>query len=112
DGIRDFHVTGVQTCALPISLYSMRDGDFSVRLDERADGKAGEVATVFNQVLDHCEQLSSELQRVGEVVRTEGRLTERVSVSPARGAWGKSVRALNHIDRKSTRLNSSHVKIS
>src|SRR5690606_39989143 len=27
DGIRDFHVTGVQTCALPISAYaSMRPG--------------------------------------------------------------------------------------
>src|SRR5690606_40760640 len=24
DGIRDFHVTGVQTCALPISLYARR----------------------------------------------------------------------------------------
>src|SRR5690606_40379552 len=24
DGIRDFHVTGVQTCALPISLFSKR----------------------------------------------------------------------------------------
>src|SRR5690606_40129673 len=23
DGIRDFHVTGVQTCALPISTYNM-----------------------------------------------------------------------------------------
>ncbi|GAA1070767.1 HAMP domain-containing protein [Nocardiopsis composta] len=89
--------TEAQLDALLGALYSMRDGDFSVRLDERADGKAGEVATVFNQVLDHCEQLSSELQRVGEVVRTEGRLTERVSVSPARGAWGKSVRALNHM---------------
>ncbi|MDA2815029.1 HAMP domain-containing protein, partial [Nocardiopsis sp. RSe5-2] len=79
------------------ALYSMRDGDFSVRLNHRADGKAGEIAAVFNEVLDHCEQLSSELQRVGDVVREEGRLTERVSVSPARGAWGKSVRALNHM---------------
>src|SRR6266511_6009678 len=28
DGIRDFHVTGVQTCALPISISpAARDGD-------------------------------------------------------------------------------------
>src|SRR5690606_6702977 len=26
DGIRDFHVTGVQTCALPISLVTKSDG--------------------------------------------------------------------------------------
>src|SRR5207302_7371736 len=25
DGIRDFHVTGVQTCALPISIFCLRD---------------------------------------------------------------------------------------
>ncbi len=79
------------------ALYSMRDGDFSVRLNTRRDGRAGEIASVFNQVLDHCEQLSSELQRVGTVVSTEGRLNERVSVSPARGAWGTSVRSLNQL---------------
>ncbi|PSK98581.1 hypothetical protein CLV63_105255 [Murinocardiopsis flavida] len=79
------------------ALYSMRDGDFSVRLHRTAEGKYGEVATVFNQVLDHCDQLSSELQRVGEVVGTEGRLTERVSVNPDAGAWGSSVRALNQL---------------
>src|SRR5690606_40647510 len=27
DGIRDFHVTGVQTCALPISLEKLLPGD-------------------------------------------------------------------------------------
>ncbi|WP_040692795.1 hypothetical protein, partial [Nocardiopsis prasina] len=79
------------------ALYSMRDGDFSVRLDSRGEGRSGEIASVFNQVLDHCEQLSSELQRVGGVVSTEGRLNERIAVSPARGAWGKSVRSLNQL---------------
>src|SRR5690606_40990684 len=29
DGIRDFHVTGVQTCALPISLHPRRFGSTS-----------------------------------------------------------------------------------
>ncbi|RCV51622.1 HAMP domain-containing protein [Marinitenerispora sediminis] len=80
------------------ALYSVRDGDFSVRLNARAaEGKYGEIAAVFNQVLDHCEQLSDGLQRVGEVVSTEGRLTQRVSVVPAKGAWGKSVASLNQL---------------
>ncbi|GLU47512.1 HAMP domain-containing protein [Nocardiopsis ansamitocini] len=83
--------------ALLDALYKMRDGDFSVRLDPRARGTHGEIAGVMNEVLDHCEQLSAELQRVSDVVSTEGRLAERVSISPARGAWGKSVRALNQL---------------
>src|SRR6266511_5084780 len=35
-GIRDFHVTGVQTCALPILLY----GDDEARLEVEAPGAA------------------------------------------------------------------------
>src|SRR5690606_39766516 len=31
DGIRDFHVTGVQTCALPISLVHRLDLRISIR---------------------------------------------------------------------------------
>ncbi|WP_304453424.1 HAMP domain-containing protein [Nocardiopsis sp. YSL2] len=79
------------------ALYRMRDGDFSVRLRKRGSGTIREIASVFNEVVDHSEQLSSGLQRVGDVVRDEGRLNERVSVNPARGAWGKSAQALNDL---------------
>ncbi|WP_285734410.1 HAMP domain-containing protein [Nocardiopsis sp. ATB16-24] len=77
------------------ALYRMRDGDFSVRLRKRGNGTIREIASVFNEVLDHSEQLSDELKRVGDVVRNEGRLNERVNVNPARGAWGESAHALN-----------------
>src|SRR5271166_1210004 len=33
DGIRDGHVTGVQTCALPISIASLADKDTTLVLD-------------------------------------------------------------------------------
>ncbi|WP_248591304.1 HAMP domain-containing protein [Thermobifida alba] len=79
------------------ALYKMRDGDFSVRLTPRGQGRYSEVTRVLNEVLDHCEQLSDELQRVSGTVSADGRLSERVSISPARGAWGKSVRALNQM---------------
>ena len=79
------------------ALRSMRNGDFTARLDTQAEGVHGEIATVFNDVLDQCGQFSSELQRVGGVVSSEGRLTERLQVSPARGGWQDSVRTLNRI---------------
>ncbi|MFV2196247.1 HAMP domain-containing protein [Nocardiopsis sp. LOL_012] len=79
------------------ALYRMRDGDFSVRLRARGNGRIREIVSVFNEVVDHSEQLSSELQRVGDVVRNEGRLHERVAVNPSRGAWGESARALNDL---------------
>src|SRR5690606_40798115 len=35
DGIRDFHVTGVQTCALPILLLTAPDGRLLVTVGHR-----------------------------------------------------------------------------
>src|SRR5690606_39660302 len=43
DGIRDFHVTGVQTCALPISLCACQSAKFP-RFPSR--GHAGRVAAM------------------------------------------------------------------
>ncbi|WP_193742807.1 HAMP domain-containing protein [Thermobifida fusca] len=83
--------------ALLDALYRMRDGDFTVRLSPRGATRFSEVARVLNEVFDQCEQLSNEVQRVSETVSTDGRLSERVSISPARGSWGQSVRALNQM---------------
>src|SRR5690349_24097404 len=73
DGIRDLYVTGVQTCALPISVPQLRP-------QGRSEGDAAEAA--------------------------EGRALPRddAPLSPVHPGRGQ--------DRKSTRLNSSHVEIS
>src|SRR5690606_40291525 len=44
DGIRDFHVTGVQTCALPILLRSVSGGRPPARMSSSA------AATIFAMV--------------------------------------------------------------
>src|SRR6266511_5111821 len=57
DGIRDFHVTGVQTCALPISedrLASLHLGE-----DELGAGKAG---TIEHEI-DRCSPPAAEQDR-------------------------------------------------
>src|SRR3989454_7215122 len=100
DGIRDYKVTGVQTCALPIYL----------RLDHAVRGIEPEVARGF--------ELRQRAAR--EVVRAE-----RVLEAAMRGAGidEERVPQLTDVtqpldgrgvdqDRKSTRLNSSHLVIS
>src|SRR5690625_6614769 len=98
DGIRDGHVTGVQTCALPI----LRPGH---HYDERANPEST------------ADDEKSVRARVGRdrVVRAGpdllgGRPT-RPGVTGPRGAQATD-RAQATEDRKSTRLNSSHVAIS
>src|SRR5690606_40942820 len=61
DGIRDFHVTGVQTCALPISGVSRSSGDSAF------DSSA--VAAVKN--IGRLTERSEE-RRVGKECRSRG----------------------------------------
>src|SRR5690606_40414459 len=73
DGIRDFHVTGVQTCALPISgPPQARSGAEAVRLLPELEADRSEAAV---------QQSGSEAVRSasssGPVVRSGGRSEER-----------------------------------
>src|SRR5690606_40231292 len=72
DGIRDFHVTGVQTCALPILPY-----DIVLEMDEiNEDFPETDVAIVIgsNDIVNPAAQEDpnsrSEERRVGKECRT------------------------------------------
>src|SRR5690606_40463399 len=83
DGIRDFHVTGVQTCALPI--YARRHWPHSTRSRRSSPARAdGPIASC------PC----------------------RPGFRPPGSRWRRPAPPGHPRDRKSTRLNSSHVKIS
>src|SRR2546426_5189654 len=95
DGIRDYKVTGVQTCALPISLI--------LELDlgpERAPGGSR------GPVLRPCSRTRGQIPGVSPGV---------VPVARAHAQPHPSLLApleQGERDRKSTRLNSSHLVIS
>src|SRR5215475_15724235 len=62
DGIRDFHVTGVQTCALPIFQQQVVAGIELVRLGQ---------AEIAAQQIGHCAVAGrSEERRVGKECRS------------------------------------------
>src|SRR5690606_39800994 len=97
DGIRDFHVTGVQTCALPISCLA------AIGVECSAAG----VGRLYGA------------RRPGSGQSEPGLLDGWLVDESDRGTEvpGVTVRAVplwmtDDEDRKSTRLNSSHVKIS
>src|SRR2546430_7416302 len=96
DGIRDLTVTGVQTCALPISRHRL--------LCRLPDGRP-RVSPPAGHAAAPCDL--SRLQRVhgGPVPRTR-RPHHPGGDHPDVHAGG------GHPDRKSTRLNSSHSQIS
>src|SRR6266853_3051550 len=112
DGIRDLTVTGVQTCALPISnVQALRARGVDARL------------VVFNRYKLHPEA-DVDLHRSGGLLRQQAvqwrafaRLARQTDVFHfyfGLTLLPKSVQfpLLRTLDRKSTRLNSSHSQIS
>src|SRR5690606_41071859 len=92
DGIRDFHVTGVQTCALPIYEAVVSGGDILI-------GRTSPPR--FREEYKEFE------------VKGPYRRDTSVGVRPSENGVVDTVIVTQSVeDRKSTRLNSSHVKIS
>src|SRR5256885_11600598 len=85
DGIRDYKVTGVQTCALPIWLLQAAGGSLAEK--------------ELTQLLHLLQQRGLDPARLELASRAVSRTLQALEEAARR-------------DRKSTRLNSSHLVIS
>src|SRR5207253_4275879 len=74
DGIRDGHVTGVQTCALPISLFGVGPGNFGAYAAEEfrwgeGSGFYADPAHLYGRVLHNIYvQVLAEQGIIGVVI--------------------------------------------
>src|SRR5206468_7249952 len=99
DGIRDLIVTGVQTCALPISRHVVR------RIFNPIAHHQAFHDLVFNpKIVDVVENLLGP-----DIQLHHTKLNLKPPSKDARFEWHQDYPFL---DRKSTRLNSSHDQIS
>ncbi|MGB8541431.1 MAG: HAMP domain-containing protein [Candidatus Acidiferrales bacterium] len=78
-----------------LSLQTMRDGNFSVRLPGNWIGLAGKIADTFNEIVTANQQMAEELKRVGQVVGKEGRTRERMRFDLPKAAWGEMEVSVN-----------------
>ncbi|MFJ7070384.1 HAMP domain-containing protein [Streptomyces sp. NPDC101115] len=76
-------------------LTAVRDGDLSVRLPEGPDGVLGEIATVYNDMVDRLSLLTSEVTRVAGEVGGQGLLGGRVREPRASGVWRELTTGVN-----------------
>lgn len=70
-------------------LTAVRDGDLSVRLSGAAGGIHGEIAGVYNDMVDQLSLVTSEVTRVAGEVGGQGLLGGRVR-EPRPAARGRS----------------------
>src|SRR5262249_19433801 len=77
------------------ALQAMRRGDFSVRLTEVQEGIFGKISDTFNDIVSSAEDMSRQLEKVGQSVGREGKIRQRVKVTQTSGAWGEMQDSVN-----------------
>ncbi|MFI5633512.1 HAMP domain-containing protein [Streptomyces sp. NPDC051664] len=80
---------------LLVGLTAVRDGDFGTRLPDEAEGLLGEIATVFNGMVDQLSLFTSEVTRVAREVGTEGTLGGQAEVPGVSGTWADLTDSVN-----------------
>ncbi|MFI6039432.1 HAMP domain-containing protein [Streptomyces sp. NPDC051315] len=76
-------------------LTAVRDGDFGTRLPADGDGLMGDIATVFNGMVDQLSVFTSEVTRVAREVGTEGTLGGQAEVPGVSGTWADLTDSVN-----------------
>src|SRR6266545_7124725 len=84
----DFH-------ALLAALKALKKGDFSVRLPMTWLGIAGKIADTFNDMVEMNERMATELERLSQVVGTQGKITQRATTSGMTGCWADCIASVN-----------------
>jgi methyl-accepting chemotaxis protein len=79
------------------ALQRLRDGDFSVRLPVEWSGLPGQVARVFNSMVETLGVLSSEFIRITVEVGTQGMYGGQAEVEGVSGRWLEMVDSLNRM---------------
>jgi HAMP domain-containing protein/signal transduction histidine kinase/CheY-like chemotaxis protein len=78
-------------------LKAVKQGNFAARVDYPKDSILARAGELLNDILGMNEHMTSELVRVGKVVGQEGKMHERASVGPAKGAWADGMTSVNQL---------------
>ncbi|GGK34583.1 histidine kinase [Pilimelia terevasa] len=91
----DLAVSEAELRRLLAGLTAVRDGDIGTRLPEGSDGLLGEIASVFNGMVDQLSLFTSEVTRVAREVGTEGQLGGQAQVPGVSGTWADLTDSVN-----------------
>src|SRR5204862_2193306 len=83
--------------ALLRALRALKKGDFTMRLPLDLTGIDGQIAEVFNDIVEMNESIASELARVCKTVGKEGQINQRLRVTGVVGAWAGEMDSVNQL---------------
>ena len=79
------------------ALRGARAGNLGARLDADRPGLLGEVAGAWNDLMETHQSFIGGVVTIARVVGREGRMTERLRLDDAPGAWADGVDAINSL---------------
>ena len=77
------------------AMLAFSVGDFAIRLPSGWAGTAGRIAETFNTTIANADRITREASRLSATVGKEGRLSQRMTVPGAVGAWADQVDSIN-----------------
>ena len=78
-------------------LREVRRGNFSARLPEDISGTDGEIASIFNDIIQNNETVVQEISRIVKSVGTRGKVSDRAVPSGLPGAWNQTLVHINNL---------------
>ncbi len=76
-------------------LTEMKNGNFSVRMPIDEVGLNGKICDTLNDIISLNEKMMQEFTRAGSTIGKQGKLTQRIEVPHAKGAWSTGMDSLN-----------------
>jgi len=76
-------------------LSEVKNGNFSVRMPIDQVGLSGKICDALNDIIEINEKMMLEFTKAGSTIGKQGKLTQRLEIPNARGAWRNGVDSLN-----------------
>jgi signal transduction histidine kinase/CheY-like chemotaxis protein/HAMP domain-containing protein len=86
-----------QMNAILLALSALKRGEATVRLPVSGESAFGEVAEVFNDLVEQSVTMAAEVAQLAQVVGKEGKLKRRAALPGASGFWAESVDCVNSL---------------
>ncbi|MCD6065817.1 MAG: response regulator [Bacteroidetes bacterium] len=76
-------------------LTEVKNGNFGARMPIDHVGLSGKICDTLNEIIGMNEKMMHEFTRAGNTIGKQGKLTQRIEVPVARGAWHTGIDSLN-----------------
>jgi HAMP domain-containing protein/signal transduction histidine kinase/DNA-binding response OmpR family regulator len=76
-------------------LTEVKNGNFNVRMPIEKTGVSGKICDTLNEIISMNEKMMQEFTHAGNTIGKQGKLTQRIEIPAAKGAWKEGVESLN-----------------